>query len=337
MGGRIGVLSEPGQGSTFWFTARLDRALAPAAASTAAPPQRFVPLAGHVLLVEDNELNCEVARGMLEGLGLRVSVATNGTEAMHAVAHQRFDLVLMDCQMPELDGFEATRRIRAQAAAESAPRVPIIALTANAVRGDRERCLAAGMDGYLAKPIRTTDLHAAIRPWLATLDHASAESAAREPLQPAGGRDTEPASCGSVSATDLDPGDIDPAALEPLRAMQRSGQPDLVASVVKLFLERSAALFESLVTAAVAGDFAVARRLAHSLKSNCMNVGANGLAVLFKRAEVAAGEGDPASLNRITAEIAPALATAREKLRAVHAPHDRDPAAPQMKVVANGR
>ena len=333
MDGRIGVMSEPGQGATFWFTARFDPALAPVASSTAVPSPKLAPLAGHVLLVEDNELNCEVARGMLEGLGLRVSIAANGMEAIHAVAKSRFDLVLMDCQMPELDGFEATRRMRACAAANT-PRLPIVALTANAVRGDRERCLAAGMDGYLAKPFRTEDLHAAIRPWLASQDESPVEYTEHESVRSAdGAADTH----GSEFAPDVDPSQLDPTALESLRAMQRAGQPDLVASVVNLFLERSAALFESLVTAAVAGDFAVARRLAHSLKSNCMNVGANGLAVLFKRAEVAAGEGDPASLTRITAEIAPALASIRERLRASHVAHGCDPAAPEVRVVANGR
>ena len=285
---------------------------------------------------EDNELNCEVARGMLEGLGLRVSIAANGMEAIHAVAKSRFDLVLMDCQMPELDGFEATRRIRACAAANT-PRLPIVALTANAVRGDRERCLAAGMDGYLAKPFRTEDLHAAIRPWLASQDESPVEYTEHESVRSADGAADTVTTHSSEFAPDVDPSQLDPTALESLRAMQRAGQPDLVASVVNLFLERSAALFESLVTAAVAGDFAVARRLAHSLKSNCMNVGANGLAVLFKRAEVAAGEGDPASLTRITAEIAPALASIRERLRASHVAHGCDPAAPEVRVVANGR
>jgi signal transduction histidine kinase/DNA-binding response OmpR family regulator len=332
MGGRIGVMSEPGQGSIFWFTARLDRALASAPVSTATPSRLLAPLAGHVLLVEDNELNCEVARGMLEGLGLQVSVATNGAEAIQAVAHQSFDLVLMDCQMPELDGFEASRRICAQAAAGGARRVPIIALTASAVRGDRERCLAAGMDGYIAKPIRTADLHAAIRPWLAIQGEGVPPQSAQ-----ADGSNPAPATHRHEPAPDGDPGQLDPAALEPLRSMQRPGRPDLVAAVVNLFLERSAALFDSLTTAAGAGDFAVARRLAHSLKSNCMNVGANGLAVLFKRAEVAAGESDPDSLAHITTEIAPALAAIRDKLRATHAQTGREIAIPEARVAANGR
>jgi len=332
MEGKIGVTSEPGQGSTFWFTARLDPALAPVVAATSGASDPLAPLTGHILLVEDNELNCEVARGMLEALGLRVSLATNGSQAVRAVARNRFDLVLMDCQMPELDGFEATARIRAQALASGAARLPIVALTANAVQGDRERCLASGMDGYLAKPFRTADLHAAIRPWLA----ASVANAALGAVQPPTETGDALAVRNHESARAVDPTQIDPAALEPLRALQRSGQADLAASVVHLFVDRSAVLYESLVAAAAANDAVVARRLAHTLKSNCMNVGATGLAVLFKRAELAANEKDLAALNRITAEIAPALATVREALRTIHAQQGRDAHRAETKAVANG-
>jgi len=336
MGGRIGVTSEPGQGSKFWFTARFDRAATPAAARSAGTSTALAALAGHVLLVEDNELNREVACDMLEALGLRVSLAANGLEAANAVASTRFALVLMDCQMPELDGFEATSRIRAREAAANLPRVPIVALTANAVRGDRERCMAAGMDGYLAKPFLTTDLHAAIRPWLAIHDEARDHGthAEREHSRVTDASDiakqSEPASL-------ADPTQLDPAALEPFRAMRREGKPDPVASIVSLFLDRSGTLFESLVMAAAAGDATVARRLAHSLKSNCMSIGASGLAVLFKRAEIAANEKDLATLTRITTQIAPALATVREKLEAQHAARNRESSRAQIKVVVNGR
>jgi CheY-like chemotaxis protein len=336
MGGEIGVTSRPGRGSTFRFTARFDRASVHALASPSTESGELAPLAGHVLLVEDNELNCEVARGMLERLGLQVSVAANGIEAVHAVTHRRFDLVLMDCQMPEVDGFEATRRIRTQAAAANPARIPIVALTANAVHGDRERCLAAGMDAYLAKPFRTAELHAAIRPWLAMHDDTPRADGQQAAAPSTDRTDVAAGAFRRESESAVDARLLDPAVLERLRAMRRPGHPDMVTAVVNLFVDRAAALFETLVTAADTGDAPVARRLAHTLKSNCMQVGADGLAVLFKRAEVAAEEKDFSSVMRLIAEIAPALAAIREQLRATYLPSARDASRAELKVAANG-
>jgi signal transduction histidine kinase/HPt (histidine-containing phosphotransfer) domain-containing protein/ActR/RegA family two-component response regulator len=337
MGGEIGVTSRPGKGSTFWFTARFGRVRSHTPAMPSTGTGELAPLAGHVLLVEDNELNCEVARGMLEGLGLQVSVATNGVDAVLAVTHRRFDLVLMDCQMPEVDGFEATRRIRTQAAAANPARIPIVALTANAVRGDRERCLAAGMDAYLAKPFRIADLHATIRPWLAIRDDGShVYGQQTEAPSPDGNEPAAGAPHGDTGSAVADASLIDFAVLERLRAMRRPGHPDMVNAVVNLFVDRSTALFDSLVTAADSGDAPVARRLAHTLKSNCMQIGADGLAVLFKRAEVAAEEKDFPSVMRLIADIAPALAAVREQLRATYAPSGRDAPRTGLKVAANG-
>ncbi|MGB8433472.1 MAG: ATP-binding protein [Burkholderiales bacterium] len=336
MGGEIGVTSRPGKGSIFWFTARFDRASSDAPASPSTDSGELAALAGHVLLVEDNELNCEVARGMLERLGLQVSLAANGIEAVHAVTHRRFDLVLMDCQMPEVDGYEATRRIRTQAAAANPARIPIVALTANAVHGDRERCLAAGMDAYLAKPFRTAELHAAIRPWLAIRDDRPRVDGQQTEAHSPDGIELATGAPHRDTVSVVDASLLDLAVLERLRAMRRPGHPDMVNAVVNLFVDRSAALFESLVMAADAGDAPVARRLAHTLKSNCMQIGANGLAVLFKRAEVAAEEKDFPSLMRLIAEIAPALATIRAQLRAAYAPLGRDASRPEMKVAVNG-
>ena len=163
MGGEIGVESEAGHGSTFWFTARLARTSEHeiAAASHAAGLQDAVepsrPLS--ILLAEDTPVNQMVATRMLTKLGHRVEVATNGAEAVAAVAHGRFDVVLMDCLMPEVDGYEATTRIRA---VERGGRLPIVALTASATIEDRERCLAAGMDDFISKPVRLVELAAAL-------------------------------------------------------------------------------------------------------------------------------------------------------------------------------
>jgi signal transduction histidine kinase len=174
MDGQIGLTSEPGEGSTFWFTAQLlDSEIQvdpmpstrPAAPSTlqSTSPQRSVPHP-RVLVAEDNPVNQRVTVRLLEHLGIQADVASDGNDVIQSLARQSYALVLMDCQMPEVDGFEATARIRAGETADC--RIPIIAMTASAMRGDRERCLAAGMDDYLSKPVRIDDLRRVIERWL---------------------------------------------------------------------------------------------------------------------------------------------------------------------------
>ena len=124
-------------------------------------------LAGRrVLLVEDNFVNQLICQEMLVGLGLDAAIADNGREALRALEDNVYDLVLMDCQMPEMDGYEATRVIRAREQAQQQPRLPILALTAHAMVGDRERCLEAGMDDYVTKPFRYEDIKALLERWL---------------------------------------------------------------------------------------------------------------------------------------------------------------------------
>jgi CheY-like chemotaxis protein len=123
---------------------------------------------GRILLAEDNEVNVIIAQGMLEAMGCRVVVARNGHEALEILALSSYDLILMDCHMPEMDGFEATRAIREREASSSdeESRIPIIAVTADAMDGDREQCLAAGMDDYLAKPFELGQLKDKLALWL---------------------------------------------------------------------------------------------------------------------------------------------------------------------------
>jgi signal transduction histidine kinase/ActR/RegA family two-component response regulator len=168
MGGHISVHSIPGQGATFHFTARFARVPAetppaqqPSMPEAAANDAR---IAARVLLVEDNRVNLLVALGMLNRIGCTVETASTGREAAERFAPGRYDLVLMDCQMPDMDGFEATAAIRAREAS-GASHTPIVALTANAVEGDRDQCLAAGMDDYLAKPFRLTELRRVVGRW----------------------------------------------------------------------------------------------------------------------------------------------------------------------------
>ena len=170
MGGAVGVESTVGVGSTFWFTARLPADAQPAAAAepTAVPSTppaaaAAVPAGRRVLVAEDNEVNQMVVGEMLRRLGYAADLVGDGRAAVEAFVRGGYDLVLMDCQMPEMDGFAATAAIRA----EGGPRVPIVALTANALAGDRERCLAAGMDDYLTKPIDAGALAEKLARWLA--------------------------------------------------------------------------------------------------------------------------------------------------------------------------
>ena len=174
MGGTISVTSAQGVGSTFAIVLPYVAAHAtlPSRSATGAPRARggaVHDMRGHVLLAEDNLVNQLVARAFLEERGLTVTVADTGVAAVERTAERTFDLVLMDCQMPEMDGFEATAEIRRRgtsAHAKSSTHVPIIALTANAIAGDRERCLAAGMDDYLAKPFSREQLSTVLERWL---------------------------------------------------------------------------------------------------------------------------------------------------------------------------
>ncbi|EGK72832.1 Sensor protein [Methyloversatilis universalis FAM5] len=167
LGGSIALRSAQGIGSTFTLTLPckvVNTTLDDSHSGLSLP--KLPRLAGSVLLVEDSAVNAEVASHMLQAFGLRVTQAHDGRQALQQLEHARFDVVLMDCQMPGMDGFEACKRIRDREQLVGLPATPLIALTAGANDGDRENCIAAGMDDYLAKPFREDDLYAIVRKWL---------------------------------------------------------------------------------------------------------------------------------------------------------------------------
>jgi CheY-like chemotaxis protein len=188
MGGEVGVQSEPGEGSRFWFHVRLPHAPLSATASPAAlthapdTAQRPTQFGGHVLVVEDNAINQTVIKTLLGKHGVQMTLVGDGQQALDALTVDQsvkpFDLVLMDLQMPVLDGYSATRQLRAWEAQTGRTRLPVVALTAGAFEDDRQHCLDAGMDAVLTKPLAMDQLQATLARWL-PLPHNS--MAAQDP------------------------------------------------------------------------------------------------------------------------------------------------------------
>ncbi|MCC7634251.1 ATP-binding protein [Stenotrophomonas rhizophila] len=235
--------------------------------------EEAAPLGLRLLLVEDNSVNLLVAQRLLQVLGCEVVTATDGEQALQRLRAQRFDLVLMDCQMPVLDGYQATGQWRAHEAAVGARRLPIVAMTANAMAGDRERCLQAGMDDYLSKPVNRSSLLACLQRW-----QGAAALAVDGPLP----------------APELEAGlaSDDGSPDNPLPVLDASVLDELfevigteTARIIGVFLDDTPPLIRQLQDASIAADLDQLRALAHSLKSASANVGATALSVAARRIE----------------------------------------------------
>ena len=261
-------------------------------------PRVQIRFAGRVLVAEDNPVNQEVAVGMLESLGLTVDVADNGREAVDRFAEASYDLILVDCQMPELDGYAATAEIRRREQALGL-HVPIVALTANALEGDREICIAAGMDDYLAKPFSREQLTATLVRWLPRSSPAPAGTESGQ-FQPQVQR-LKP-----VTAVTEEP--INRRALDAIRTLMGPNGDALAKKVIRTYLEDMPAGLERMQAAARVGDAEALRKAAHSMKSSSANVGAERLSRLCKALEmIGCGgtvEGAPPLLEDATAELA---------------------------------
>jgi CheY-like chemotaxis protein/HPt (histidine-containing phosphotransfer) domain-containing protein len=241
-------------------------------------------LSGHVLLAEDNPVNQEIALLMLQTLGCSVTVAQNGREAVNQAQTTTYDLILMDCQMPEMDGFEATRLIREWEQSNSRTATPIVALTAHATSGDRAQCLAVGMNEYISKPFSMDHLRAVLTSWLQPAPTLSTvEQPAPQPTVTLVSATLEPESEASLI--------VDVKAWESITSLQRPGKADPLAKILSLYLADSQQLVDTLHQGMAAGDATAVNQAAHSLKSRSAVLGALSLAKLCQQFETLSRQG----------------------------------------------
>jgi len=281
MGGSIGLQSVEGQGSTFWFTARFDKepphdlvaaeadgfhqsASRPPAAA-AARPMSLVPSnrRARVLVAEDNPVNRQILVHQLNKLGCTADAVENGIDVLSALAMAPYDLILMDCRMPKLDGYETAAQIRRQEG--SSHRTPIIAVTAYAMPSDREKCLAAGMDDYLSKPLRVEQLAEALHKWCRT-GPASADH-----------RTPNSARAGAVALIDVAP------------STDQDG--DILRELIDAFLADTPVRLDAIRAASGAGDTKGLADAAHMLKGSCGLLGTHRMARLCSQLEAAMRSG----------------------------------------------
>jgi signal transduction histidine kinase/CheY-like chemotaxis protein/HPt (histidine-containing phosphotransfer) domain-containing protein len=248
---------------------------------------------GRILVAEDNMVNQQVAVGILEAGGYRTDVVANGLEALQALERRAYAAVLMDCQMPEMDGYAATLEIRRREGRQG--RTPVIAMTANALHGEREKCLAAGMDDYISKPVTSKELYQTLEKWLLP-EATPANLPALEDLP-------QPVS----EATGLPGGVLDLVVLQNLRELQLPDGSDVLAKVIELFSEDTPKRLAEIKGIIERGDAAALARSAHALKGSSGNLGASRLVKLAVALEAASLDGNldkaPDLLARLETEF----------------------------------
>ncbi len=263
-----------------------------------------VNLGLRILLAEDNPVNVEVTTGMLETLGCAVVVVDNGLAAADAAEKGHFDAILMDCQMPIMDGYEATRQIREQEGAGA--RTPVIAVTANAFAEDRDACFKAGMNDFLAKPITMESLLAALSRYSETPPQPAAKQRVEAPAPTSAPAQAEPEDEAPepppAAAFELDPSIVDQKALAAMRKISRDGDA-MMKRVVGVFLKSSPGLVAEFKAAMAAEDIAAAGRHAHALKSASRNVGSVELPAMLQDVESLARAGDIGGVKAAASEV----------------------------------
>ncbi|HTJ00509.1 MAG TPA: PAS domain S-box protein [Dongiaceae bacterium] len=307
MGGKLGVESEVGRGSTFWCSIPFAKT---AAAPVAAKPADALtsistpatPATGRsrlrILMVEDHPTNQIVALEILKRLGCRADAVASGREALRSLAGIPYNLVLMDCQMPEMDGFETTRRIRQGEGGPQNETIPIIAVTANALSGDRERCLAAGMNDYVSKPVNVPELAAALDRWTEAalrLTAAPDPAPVAPPVPP-----IPPAPAPALPRVDLPLPAPGPQVFNEASYMNRvMNDPELAKTIAAKFLEDLPRQVVELRNKIAASNYAEARSLAHRLKGAAGTLGGEALQAIAGRIEQAGHSGDAGRLQEL--------------------------------------
>jgi signal transduction histidine kinase/CheY-like chemotaxis protein/HPt (histidine-containing phosphotransfer) domain-containing protein len=273
MGGSLSFSSELGQGTTFWFDLKLkptDQTLSDETLHVRTIDKQQIALQGDILLVEDHPVNQEFAMQVLSGLGVELDVAENGVEALNRLKEKHYDLVLMDCQMPVMDGYRATELIRQKERENRSARLPIIALTANAMIEDRQRCISAGMDDYLSKPFNKAQIVVLLQRWLAN-DSGSVEPVVIE---------------SATAAKAVEPVPNEPLLPATIAQLQEMDNNDgFFNRIIDAYLEKSPVDIDHLNQGVARSDPEALRKAAHSFKSSSYNLGAHKLTELCKTLE----------------------------------------------------